>query len=138
MLKKSPFFIHLLGFLLFIVISCREKSFEEYNENEFYKAQGVIVSAIMTSSILDDPFMKKIEFEYFINDSLILKNSEDLSFMDLEKGIPIVVLVHKENQTVSFYWRNGFTDSITPFQVQYVKAKMDKAVSEIEKDMNNK
>ncbi|MBD0777049.1 hypothetical protein HPE56_04510 [Maribacter sp. ANRC-HE7] len=62
MLKKSPFFIYLLGFLLFIVISCREKSFEEYNENEFYKAQGVIVSAIMTSSILDDPFIQKIEF----------------------------------------------------------------------------
>ncbi|MBD0777048.1 hypothetical protein HPE56_04505 [Maribacter sp. ANRC-HE7] len=58
--------------------------------------------------------------------------------MDLEKGIPIVVLVHKENQAVSFYWRNGFTISITPFQVQYVKAKMDKAVSGIEKDINKK
>ncbi len=133
MLKKKLLFVYLFSFLFFNVISCREKSFEEYNENDFYKAQGIIVSAKMTSTILDSPFMKEIEFEYFINDSLILKKSEDLSFMDLEKGIPIEVLVHKENQEVSFYWRNGLTDSITPFQVQYVKAKMEKAVSEIKK-----
>ena len=99
MLKISPLFVYLFGFLFFTVISCREKSFEEYNENDFYKAQGIIISAKMTSTILDSPFMKEIEFEYFINDSLILKNSEDLSFMDLEKGIPIEILVNKQQST---------------------------------------
>jgi len=138
MFDRTPLFIYLVGLLFFTTISCREKSFEEYHENEFYKAQGIIVSTKMTSTIMDNPFMKEIKFEYFISDSLILKNSEDLTFMDLEKGTPIEVLVHKENPEVSFYWRNGFTDSITAFQVQYVKTKMEEVISEIENATNKK
>ncbi|MBM1108194.1 hypothetical protein JQC67_18725 [Aurantibacter crassamenti] len=122
-----------LGFLsyIFLVMSCKEKSFSEYSENEFYKVQGVIVSAKLTSSILDDPFMKEIKYKYFINDSLILEGSEDFSFMDMDKGIPIEVLVHKENKDVSFYWRNGYTENITAYQLEYVRKKMEEAIAEI-------
>lgn len=138
MLNKSSIFFYTVGSLLVLSISCRSKSFEEYHESEFYKTQGIIVSANVTSTILDNPFMKEIEYEYFINDSLILTNTEDLLYMDLEEGIPIEVLVNKENQAISFYWRNGFTDSITPYQVQYIEAKLNEVVFEIENSMNNR
>ncbi|WP_411029645.1 hypothetical protein [Spongiimicrobium sp. 3-5] len=82
--------------------------------------------------------MKEIKYEYFINDSLILRDSENFSFMDMEKGIPIEVLVHKENQDVSFYWKNGFSENVTPFQLLYVRNKMKKAMTEIEKAMSKK
>lgn len=137
MLKKSQFF-SVLCVLLFLGFSCKEKSFEEYNENEFYQVQGVIISSKMTSSIADSPFMKEIKYEYFINDSLLLENSEDFSFMDMEKGIPIEVLVHKEDPNISFYWRNGFSDNITPYQTQYVKEKLERAMSEIESDLDKR
>jgi len=80
--KRIVIFVFQLGFLLCLFYSCRQKSFEVYNKDDFYKAQGVIITAKMTNTILNDPFMKEIEFEYFVNDSLILTNSEDLSFMD--------------------------------------------------------
>jgi len=138
MLKKKSILFSVLCFLLFLSFSCREKSFEEYNENDFYKVQGVIVSAKMTNSIADSPFMKEIKYEYFINDSLLLENLEDFSFADMEKGIPIEVLVHKENPNISFYWRNGFSDNITPYQTQYVEEKLERVMYEIESNLDKR
>ena len=113
-------------------ISCREKSFEEYDESEFYKSQGIILSARHTKTILDDPFMKEIKYEYFVNDSIILKNSEDFSFQDMTRGVPIEVLVHKEDPNIGFYWINGFSENITPFQISYIRMKMDTIMKEFE------
>jgi hypothetical protein len=116
------------------MFSCREKSFEEYDESEFYKAQGIIVSSKMTETILDDPFMKEIKYEYFVNDSLILEDSEDFSFVDMTRGVPIEVLVHKENPDVSFYWKNGFSENATPYQLEYIQKQMDTIRAEFEID----
>lgn len=117
---------------LISLFSCREKSFEEYDEGEFYKTQGIIISAKQTKTILDDPFMKEIKYEYFVNDSLILEDSEDFSFVDMQRGVPIEVLVHKKDQDVSFYWRNGISVFATPYQLDYIQKKMDTIFMEME------
>ncbi|MFC4096439.1 hypothetical protein [Euzebyella saccharophila] len=122
----------LLCFLSISLFTCREKSFEEYDESEFYKSQGIILSARQTKTILDDPFMKEIKYEYFVNDSTILRNSENFSFIDMTRGVPIEVLVHKKNPKISFYWRNGLSDSITPYQLDYIRKKMDTIMVEFE------
>lgn len=119
-------------FLSVLSISCREKSFEEYDESEFYKSQGIIVSAYQTKTILDDPFMKEIKYEYFVNDSIILEDSEDFSFMDMTRGVPIEVLVHKKNPEISFYWRNGLSENVTTYQIDYIRKKMDTIMKEFE------
>ncbi|MDC6363645.1 MULTISPECIES: hypothetical protein [Flavobacteriaceae] len=116
----------------FLMFSCREKSFEEYDESEFYKTQGIIISAKQTKTILDDPYLKEIKYEYFVNDSLILEDSEDFSFMDMQRGVPIEVLVHKKNHDVSFYWRNGISEFATPHQLEYIQKKMDTIFAEME------
>ena len=117
-------------FISILLISCREKSFEEYDESEFYKSQGIILSARQTKTILDRPSMKEIKYEYFVNDSLILKGSEDFSFVDMIRGVPIEVLVHKKDPKISFYWRNGLSENATPFQLEYVRKKMDTIMAE--------
>lgn len=134
--KISPFMINeskrlLLCILAISLNSCREKSFGEFEESEFYKSQGIIVSAKRTKSILDDPFVKEIKYEYFVNDSTILEDSEDFSFVDRTKGVPVEVLVHKKDPEISFYWRNGISDNATAFQLEYSRKKMDSVLSKI-------
>ncbi len=86
----------------------------------------------MTKTILDSPYMKEIKYEYFVNDSLILEDSENFTFMDMRRGVPIEVLVHKENHDVSFYWRNGLSENVTPYQLEYIEKKMDTIFAELE------
>lgn len=127
-----------ISFFLMLMFSCREKSFEEYDESEFYKTQGIIISAKQTKTILDDPYLKEIKYEYFVNDSLILEDSEDFSFMDMQRGVPIEVLVHKKNHDVSFYWRNGISEFATPHQLEYIQKKMDTIFAEMENERKEK
>lgn len=127
-----------ISFFLMLMFSCREKSFEEYDESEFYKTQGIIISAKQTKTILDDPYLKEIKYEYFVNDSLILEDSEDFSFMDMQRGVPIEVLVHKKKHDVSFYWRNGISEFATPHQLEYIQKKMDTIFVEMENERKEK
>ncbi len=127
---KKVFLFIIISILLVLNLSCTKKSFSEYNENEFYKVQGIIISDKATNYPFDSAFMKKIRYEYFINDSLILKGSENFSFVDMVKGMPIEVLVHKKNQKISFYWKNGFSKNITEYQLQYLKKEMERVLFE--------
>ncbi len=127
---QKIFLIIITSTLLVLISSCTKKSFSEYNENEFYKVQGIIISDRATGYPFDSAFMKNITYEYFVNDTLILKGSENFSFVDMVKGMPIEVLVHKKNQKISFYWRNGFSKNITEYQLQYVKKEMERVLYE--------
>ncbi len=127
---KKVFLIIIISILFVLNSSCTKKGFSEYNENEFYKVQGIIISDKATDYPFDSAFMKKIKYEYFINDTLILKGSENFSFKDMVKGMPIEVLVHKKNEKISFYWRNGISKNITEYQLQYVKKEMEKILYE--------
>ena len=73
--------------------------------------------------------MKEIVYEYFINDSTIMTGSEDFNLVTLNKGVPIVVLVHEENPKKSFYWSIGYSDNITISQNIYMINKVEEMIA---------
>lgn len=112
--------------MTFLAGSCSKK---EYNLDDFTETQGLIVSAKRTKSPFDSSNMKEIVYEYFVNDSIILTGSEDFQYVDMIKGVPIIVLVHKDNPKKSFYWRNGIYENITVSQRTYLINKVEEMIA---------
>ncbi|WP_147296434.1 hypothetical protein [Lutibacter oceani] len=115
------------------LISCNEKkSYEEYDENEFYEVQGIITSEKRTSYPFDEYYVKDIKFDYFINGEKLLHGYENnLDFINLSKGLPIIVLVHKQNEKISFFGRAGVIDNLTETERNYFKPIIEKEIEKM-------
>lgn len=121
-------------FLILILSSCSTKKYEDFQVDDFIEVQGIITSAKRTSYPFDSAWHKDIKFTYFINGEKILFGSEDdLNFTGLIKGQPIIVLVHKNDESISFYGRNGILDNLTEIEVNYMKPIIEQELKLINK-----
>lgn len=116
MLLKGRFSFFLIVFFFF---SCaKEKRYQDYNENEFYEAQGIITKVYQTSSVFDESYNKLMDYTYVINDSVFLKGKEKEFYKAWNIGQPVVVLVHNKDSSISFYARDGIVRSFSEKQLE--------------------
>lgn len=109
--------IHLSIYFLYIIfIGCSsEKKYADYNEDEFYEVQGVIKKAAPTSNPFDLPVVKDIRYIYFLDRKSPKTGIEkNLVMFEAQDGLPLIVLVHKDDENISFYGRVGVVKNINP------------------------
>lgn len=125
--------IHILILVILIGFSsCQSKSkYSDYDESDFYEVQGVIISAAQNDNYFDNSMIKNISYNYFLDRQIPKKGIEkNLEKFEAKKGYPLIVLVHKENEDISFYGRVGILDSINKkerkFLSEYIQEEIEK------------
>ncbi len=103
-------------FIIFLplIFSCQsKKSYEDYSEDDFYEVQGIIESAYRTRDPFDGTNVKNITYRYFL-DRPTPKHGieEDLPIINVQEGYPLIVLVHKDDENISFFGTIGVLDSL--------------------------
>ena len=117
--------------LSFGLSSCKsEKRYSDYIESDFYEVQGFIESAISTSDPFDSPTEKNIRFKYFLDrDNPKLGIENNLEMFEAKTGFPLIVLVHKNNENISFYGRVGILENLNKkekdFLSRHIKNQME-------------
>ncbi len=104
--------------VLFFLSCAKEKKYQDYNENEFYEAQGVITKVYQTPSVFDESYNKLMDYTYVINDSVFLEGKEKEFYKAWIVGQPVVILVHKKDSSISFYARDGIVRSFSEKQLE--------------------
>ena len=130
---KDNFFI-----LLIIVIgftSCQSKTkYSDYNESDFYEVQGIINSANLNDNSFDSPIVKNISFSYFLDRSIPKNgNEKNLEMFEAKKGYPLIVLVHKDNENLSFYGRIGILKTINDKEKAFLKNHFHEKIEKLNK-----
>ena len=127
-LKRLPVFV----FFLMLFCCSSEKKYSDYDESEFYEVQGVINTVNLTSDPFDSATRKNISFSYFIDREIPKIGIErDLEMFEAKKGYPLIVLVHKEDENISFYGRVGLLDSLNFKEKAFLSKHFQKEIDEI-------
>lgn len=105
-MKKALF---ILIILILGLSSCEsEKKYSDYNEEDFYEVQGIIEGVYRTGDPFDNPTVKNVRFTYFLDRPTPKTGMEEnLDMLEAQNGYPLVVLVHKDDENISFYGRVG-------------------------------
>ena len=99
----------LIGLSLLFFVSCSDKRYEDYKEDDFFKVQGVVTKVESNSNPFDASNLKNIEYYYFLDENhYLIGHDNDISTVK-RIGRTIVVLVYKKDKTISFY---GYNDVI--------------------------
>jgi hypothetical protein len=103
--------------------SCEsEKKYSDYNENDFYEVQGIITYANLDDNPFNDSSVKNIGFTYFLDRTSPKTGKENnLDMFEAKNGYPLIVLVHKKNENISFYGRVGILDNLNEKEKEYLK-----------------
>lgn len=119
-MRKNLFQILLLTL---IFISCKsEKKYSEYDEDDFYEVQGIITYANPDDNPFNNSSAKNIGFTYFLDRTNPKKGKENnLDMFEVKNGYPLIVLVHKEDENISFYGRAGILDNLNEKEKVYLK-----------------
>jgi len=128
-LKKKLIILLIFVFGLF---SCKsEKKYSDYNETDFYEVQGIINYANPTSDPFDSTMEKNVSFTYFLdrpNPKTGIENN--LEMFEAQNGYPLIVLVHKDDENISFYGRVGIVESLNEkekvFLSKHIESEMAK------------
>ncbi|WP_421813549.1 hypothetical protein [Flagellimonas sp.] len=106
-MKKIIFIICFVASL----IGCTEskKKFEDYNEENFIEVQGIIIK---TKRKIDYKNIIKTSIHFIYN---LEKERPDVGFeLDspfmLNDGEPVIILVHKDDEQISFFGARGIID----------------------------
>ncbi len=86
--------------------------YEDYDEDDFYPVQGIITKVTPTSNPFDNPHNKVIYFDYNLEKITPLQGSESNINLMLKAGDPIIVLVYKANDEISFFGGFGIIDDV--------------------------
>jgi hypothetical protein len=95
--------------------SCNQKvkRYEDYNEDDFYEVQGVVTNVVRRTNPFAPSNYKTIFYDYHLELPTPLKGKEaNVPFM-WSQGDPIVILVHKEDTSISFTGYLGIIDEIS-------------------------
>lgn len=119
-MRKKLFQILLLTL---IFISCKsEKKYSEYDEDDFYEVQGIITYANPDDNPFNNSSVKNIGFTYFLDRTNPKTGKENnLDMFEVKNGYPLIVLVHKEDENISFYGRVGILDNLNEKEKVYLK-----------------
>ncbi|WP_298537952.1 hypothetical protein [uncultured Algibacter sp.] len=124
--------INLLLILSFGLLSCEsDKKYSDYNEDDFYEVQGIIKFANPTSYPFDHSIVKDISFTYFLDrPNPITGIEKKLEMREAQKDYPVIVLVHKDDENISFYGRVGILENLNEKEKEvlsnHIQNQMDK------------
>ena len=121
--------------LSFGISSCEsEKKYFDYNESDFYEVQGFIELASPTSDPYDSPTEKNIRFKYFLDrDNPKSGIEDDLDMFEAKTGYPLIVLVHKNDENISFYGRVGILENLNNKEKEFLSGHIKNQMELIEK-----
>ena len=89
------------------MVSCKTKKYEDYNERDFVEKQGIVISTKRTSNPIDNEWNKDVTYAYNLDKDTINYGVEKNIDLMFKLGQPIVILVHKDDEEISFYARRG-------------------------------
>ena len=119
-MRRTLIIIISISFGLF---SCEsEKKYSDFKESDFYEVQGIINYANPTNDPFDSPTEKNISFSYFLdrpNPKTGIEN--DLEMFEAKNGYPLIVLVYKDNENISFYGRVGILENLNDKEKEFLK-----------------
>ncbi|WP_159023155.1 hypothetical protein [Formosa sp. L2A11] len=129
-MKKT--IIVLLAFSI-TLLSCESNTqYSDYKESEFYQVQGIINYANPTSNPFDSPTKKNVSFTYFLDRPNPKKGiEENLEVFEAKKGYPLIVLVLKENENISFYGRVGILENINAKEKEFLNKHFKNQMNKI-------
>ncbi|PCE64895.1 hypothetical protein [Sediminicola luteus] len=94
-----------------LISSCNsEKTYEDYDEDDFVEVQGIITKCIPARTFRAYSG-NNIYFLYHLDKEPPLKGKELKSRFIPTEGNPAIILVHKKDSTVAFFGANGIIDS---------------------------
>ncbi|MEN3322377.1 hypothetical protein VP395_01435 [Mariniflexile soesokkakense] len=132
--------------LVFGFYSCEsDKKFSDFNEDDFYEVQGILDYVGQNNNPFDSRSIKNVSFTYFLDRSTHKKGSEknlDLNEIeyilrpyDIQNGYPLIVLVHKDDENISFYGQVGILENLNEnekgFLTKHLRKEMDKLKKKI-------
>lgn len=107
--SESSYQMKKIFILFFIITSCNQKyklAYEDYNDEDFLPVQGIITKVYKKGAI--NNFIKKdIHFIYNLGKEKPSKGYEVYSPYILNEGEPAIILVHKDNDSISFFGSRG-------------------------------
>ncbi|WP_405251785.1 hypothetical protein [Dokdonia sp. Asnod3-C12] len=95
--------------------------YEDYNEDNFNEVQGLIMSAVPDGDPFNSSSIKNIRYQYNLDKSPPLIGFENINMFEAQRGYPLIVLVHKEDESISFYGRVGILDSLNGKEKSFLK-----------------
>ena len=108
-----------------------KKEYSAYNEKDFYRVQGIVTATQSTPDPFDSTFCKHVYFEYFLSDTNRLRGTEkNIDLVNINKGTPIVVLVHKEDRKINFFGYVGILNNSSPKEKEYLAAYIKRIMQE--------
>ena len=123
----------ILLILTFGLFSCKsEKKYSDYNETDFYEVQGIINYANLTSDPFDSTTEKNVSFTYFLdreNPKTGIENN--LEMFEAQNGYPLIVLVHKNDENISFYGRVGILENLNKKEKEFLNKHIQSEMTKI-------
>lgn len=103
--------------LLFLIIiitffSCKNENESDYNEDDYYKAQGIIIKVNTNFSNFHRKFSNNYVYAYRLDLSEPLIGFSDSEFV-LRNNEPLVIMVNKKDSLDSFIAHRGIIDKKT-------------------------
>lgn len=98
--------------LLFLVIGCglsSDKQYQDYDPDNFIEVQGII-TRVFHRSVYPDKRVTDLRFIYQLDSAAPKQNMERGTPFLLNDGDPAVILVHKDDNDISFFGSRGIID----------------------------
>lgn len=104
--------------LLTLFYSCKEETkkkeniidLSEYNEEDYYKVQGIVVKNSVHFNYVDKFNKKSIFYIYRLDLNQPLVGIEENTNLKINPEEPVAVMVHKRDSTISFIGHRGIID----------------------------
>jgi len=119
------------------LLSCRsEKQYTDYNETDFYEVQGIINYANPTSDPFDSTIEKNVSFTYFLDRPHPKTGIENnLIMFETQNGYPLIVLVHKADENISFYGRVGILENLNEKEKDFLYKHLENQRNKMKQKM---
>lgn len=117
------------------LFSCEsDKKYSDYNKTDFYEVQGIIDYANPTNHPFDNSTVKDISFYYFLDRPNPKKGIEkNLNMFEAKNGYPLIVLVHKDDEDISFYGRVGILESLNKKEEEFLSKHIQNEMKKLKK-----
>ncbi|WP_178983324.1 hypothetical protein [Winogradskyella helgolandensis] len=128
-LKNSIIFFSMMMGLC----SCNSKPrYSDFKESDFYEVQGIIISASQNDNYFDNSSVKNINFSYFLDrPTPQIGTEKNLDMFEAKNGYPLIVLVHKDDESISFYGRVGILDNLNEKEKTYLSKHIQNEIENL-------
>lgn len=120
-MKRLYFIVPLL--LTLVAVGCNDeptkKKYEDYNEEDFVEVQGIVTKVEKQHGY--QSLVVNISYIYNLDQEKPTKGYEaDSPFIPIEGG-PAIILVHKDDENVSFFSQSGILDEEEEVLLSYLE-----------------